>query len=315
MVQTHPWSPVVIKLYSHTCAPWWVMQTWWEAMRRHHDPTQPLSFTPLTVDLVRDCLPVDHPAAAAELGGTSLLKMFTAWNANGRRWLQEINQPKATQRRDANYWIRTYWDDDFPFRLRAMVDPPVAIWSTRPFPWLSGVPSVAVVGSRRISTYGQWATMTYVRDLVEKYGYAIVSGCAPGVDWYAHKTAMRYGGMTVGLVAGGLAGIKPTVQTTFADYECAAVVSEYPPATSIQSWQYAVRNRLISGLADAILVVEAGARSGTLITARAALDQGKDVMVVPQSVWGKNVATVIDLANAGAFLVSSADDLHGWMQV
>lgn len=190
---------------------------------------------------------------------------------------------------------------------------PATIWSNASLsqpPWdhVWELPRLAVIGSRQSSDYAAAITKQFVTTLVKSLGVVVVSGCARGVDSIAHQAALQAGGLTIGILGGGLQHITYRQRQLFSSSD-SLLISEFAPTTTPYKANFVRRNRLISASADAILVVEAGARSGTLITVKYALDQGKDVYVIPQSLWNLNYQGVCDLVNQGAYLTTSPQQL------
>lgn len=173
------------------------------------------------------------------------------------------------------------------------------------------LPSVAIVGTRKPSSYGKEVTQRLAYDLAKK-GVVIISGLALGVDGIAHRAALEAGGTTIAVLANGLSQIYPATHKDLADQilrEGGAVLSEYEPETSARSYQFLQRNRIVSGLSDAIVITEAAARSGTLNTAMHALEQGKEVFVVPGNITSPLSAGCNTLLKQGARPATSADDI------
>jgi DNA processing protein len=209
-------------------------------------------------------------------------------------------------------------DAAFPERLNPIPAPPARLWvrgdPARLPDWTT--PSIAVVGCRAASRDGL-ENARRVADGLTRAGVVIVSGLARGIDAAAHRAALDAGGCTVAVLGSGLDCLYPPEHGTLAAdiARSGAVVSEYPPPTVPQPGQFPRRNRLVSGLADAVVVVEAPERSGALITASAALDQGKDVMVIPGRVPGGRNRGGHLLIRDGAKLIETADDIlleMGW---
>jgi DNA processing protein len=209
-------------------------------------------------------------------------------------------------------------DAAFPSRLVCIPDPPAQLWVRGSPAHLPGFaqPSIAIVGSRSATRDGLDAARRIATGLA-RAGVVIVSGLARGIDAVAHQSAVDAGGCTVAVLGSGLLRMYPPEHAALADrmLESGAVISEYEPDTPPHPGLFPRRNRLVSGLADAVLVVEAPERSGALITAGAALDQGKDVFVVPGRVGGRRNRGGHVLIRDGARLVDSEDDLlldMGW---
>jgi DNA processing protein len=173
------------------------------------------------------------------------------------------------------------------------------------------LPSVAIVGTRKPSSYGKEVTQRLAYDLAKK-GLVIISGLALGVDGVAHRTALEAGGITIAVLANGLPQIYPATHKDLADQitkQGGAVLSEYEPETSARTYQFLQRNRIVSGLSDAIIITEAAARSGTLNTAMHALEQGKEVFVVPGNITSPLSTGCNTLLKQGARPATCADDI------
>jgi DNA processing protein len=207
----------------------------------------------------------------------------------------------------------------FPLRLVCIPDPPRQLWvrgqpAHLPAP---DEPSMAIVGSRIASRDGIEAARRIAAGLA-RAGVVVVSGLARGIDAAAHQATLDAHGRTIAVLGSGLQRLYPPEHAALADRILGrgAVVSEYPPDTAPHAGLFPRRNRLVSGLADAVLVVEAPEKSGALITAGAALDQGKDVLVVPGRVAGQRNRGGHLLIRDGARLVESAEDIlldMGWV--
>lgn len=173
------------------------------------------------------------------------------------------------------------------------------------------LPSVAIVGTRKPSSYGKEVTQRLAYDLAKK-GIIIISGLALGVDGIAHRATIEADGTTIAVLANGLPQIYPAIHKDLADQIIqagGAIVSEYEPETSARSYQFLQRNRIVSGLSDAIIITEAAARSGTLNTAMHALEQGKEVFVVPGNITSPLSAGCNTLLKQGARVATSAEDI------
>jgi DNA processing protein len=169
---------------------------------------------------------------------------------------------------------------------------------------------VAIVGSRAASPYGLAVAEQLAGDLASR-GVVIVSGLARGVDSAAHRGALGAGGVTVAVLGSGVDVIYPAEHAGLAASidGTGAVISELVPGTGPQQWFFPLRNRIISGLSRAVVVIEAGEKSGSLITARCALDQGRDVLAVPGNVLSGRSRGAHALLRDGAKIVESADDI------
>ena len=173
------------------------------------------------------------------------------------------------------------------------------------------VTTVAIVGSRRPTAYGKEVTALIASNLA-RHGIAIVSGLALGVDGIAHQSALQAGGLTIAILGNGLPQIYPASHRGLAAniiQNHGAIITEYEPHTAPRGYQFLERNRLVSGLADAIVITEASSRSGTLNTAAHALEQGKDVFVVPGNITSPLSQGCNNLLKQGALPITSPDDI------
>ena len=170
--------------------------------------------------------------------------------------------------------------------------------------------AIGIVGSRSCTAYGRKITEQLTRDLV-RAGFTIVSGLARGIDGVAHRTALDAGGRTIAVLAGGLSKIYPPEHTDLAEQiaKQGCLVTETPMTVEPQPGMFPARNRIISGLSRAVIVVEANAKSGALITATHAGEQGREVFVVPGAVDSAASDGCLELIRKGARLVRNADDV------
>ncbi|UCC48121.1 MAG: DNA-processing protein DprA [Gemmatimonadota bacterium] len=200
-------------------------------------------------------------------------------------------------------------DPHYPKALRRLPQPPPILHVQGRLELLER-PGIAVVGTRCHTTYGRDATVSIVLGLV-RAGYVIVSGLARGIDSIAHRTALDVGGDTVGVLGTGLDVPYPPEHEDLAALmaERGCLVTEFPPGTPPLKYHFPQRNRLIAGLARAVLVVEAPEKSGALITAHYALDEGKEIFAVPGPIHNESSRGTHRLIQDGAFLVASAADI------
>jgi DNA processing protein len=202
------------------------------------------------------------------------------------------------------------WNNvDYPPALTTIADAPPVLWVRGRVGALVAT-SVAIVGARAASPYGLAVAERLARDLAS-WGLVIVSGLARGVDSAAHRGALAGGGVTVAVLGSGADVIYPREHGPLArEIACAgAVVSELAPGTLPLPLFFPRRNRIISGLSRAVVVIEAGDKSGSLITARCALEQGRDVLAVPGNVLSGRNRGGHALLRDGATIVESADDI------
>lgn len=197
----------------------------------------------------------------------------------------------------------------YPTALAAIHDPPSSLW-VRGGVDILRVPSVAIVGSRRASPYALEVAYRLGTDLARR-GVIVVSGMARGVDSAAHRGALDGGGATVAVFGCGVDVIYPPEHRALAAriVTCGALVSEFDPGTPPVKSNFPQRNRIISGLSLAVVVVEAAEGSGSLITADFALEQGRAVLAVPGNVLGGRNCGAHALLRDGAKLVECVDDI------
>jgi DNA processing protein len=200
---------------------------------------------------------------------------------------------------------------DFPPLLRAIHDPPPGLFlrGTAETETLSR-PAVAVVGARACSGYGASVARTLARELAAA-GLVVVSGLARGVDAEAHRGALEAGGITVAVLGCGVDRDYPAAHAELARRiaERGLVVSEYAPGVEPAPWRFPARNRIIAGLCAAVAVIEARERSGALITADLALEEGREVFAVPGEITSALSAGTNDLLKLGASPLTRAADL------
>jgi DNA processing protein len=201
--------------------------------------------------------------------------------------------------------------EDYPSGLRNITSPPeVLYWQgTNPKEWLDK-PKVAIVGSRKMTAYGQAATAELAKGL-SKAGVVIISGLAFGVDITAHRAALSVNGLTVAVIPTGLDNITPRSHYQIAKeiVKHGTIMTEQPFAKPVNLGLFVIRNRIISGLADIVLIPEAVLKSGSLHTARFALEQGKTVMAVPGNINSPASQGSNNLIKSGAVPVTSVDDV------
>ena len=206
--------------------------------------------------------------------------------------------------------LLTFSDAAYPGRLKNIYDPPALLYCKGRLPLLDDLLCVAVVGTRDCTPYGVACAEKLGFGLASG-GAAVVSGLAKGIDAAAIRGALRAGGVTVGVVGNGLDVYYPhESRYLYEDVASAGILrSEYPPGTEPASGHFPVRNRIISGLSLAALVVEAPEKSGALITAATALEQGRDVFAVPGPIDAPASVGCNCLIRDGAGLVSDASDI------
>jgi len=200
-------------------------------------------------------------------------------------------------------------DEDYPLWLGKIHDPPYLLYYRGELSSLNEL-SIAIVGSRRASSYGKIQSFRLSRELAAK-GITIVSGMARGIDTEAHKGALEAGGQTIAVLGSGLDVIYPPENKQLYNEisQQGAVITEFPPHTHPEPGNFPMRNRVIAGLSRGVLVVEAQQRSGALITVDFALEQGRDVFAVPGPINSKNSEGTNNLIKQGACLVTEINDI------
>ena len=203
-------------------------------------------------------------------------------------------------------------DGVYPALLRETYDPPVVLYVKGAWAECLDHPCVAIVGSRRCSTYGQNAALMLSRELAQR-GVTIISGLARGIDAAAHRGALEAGGRTVAVMGTGLDQVYPRDHKKLADEilkHHGALVTQFPLGTPPVSENFPYRNRVISGLSLGAVVVEAAENSGSLITARLAMEQNREVFAVPGNITSRNsFGTNYLIKGAGAKLVQQWQDV------
>ncbi|MFH2084784.1 MAG: DNA-processing protein DprA, partial [Candidatus Omnitrophota bacterium] len=202
-------------------------------------------------------------------------------------------------------------DEEYPALLKEINDPPLFLRVVGEIPRPSER-MIAVVGTRRASAYGK-RVCEYFSAAFCEMGFAVVSGLARGIDTKAHETAIKNGGKTVAVIGSGPDVIYPPENERLSRdiAEHGAVVSEYPMGTPPAKMNFPWRNRIISGMSCAVFVAEAPQRSGTLITASYAAEQGRDVWAAPGCIFENNYKGCHALIKDGAKLVESKEDIAG----
>lgn len=216
----------------------------------------------------------------------------------------------ALERAGRNGLAPVCWDAaSYPMALRTIPDPPPVLWIRGSTASLNA-PAVAIVGARAATPYGVSVAQQLAADLAAA-GLVIVSGMARGVDSSAHRGALMVRGVTVAVLGSGADVIYPREHAGLAHEIAAggAVASELAPGTPPLPRFFPLRNRIISGLSRAVVVIEAGEKSGSLITARTALEQGREVLAVPGNVLSGRHRGAHALLRDGAKIVESADDI------
>ena len=207
-------------------------------------------------------------------------------------------------------------DKNFPELLKKIPNPPQQIYFQGTLQKQEKYP-LAIVGTRKVSSYGRQITEYFVKTLAQS-GLTIISGLALGIDGLAHKTTLDAGGRTIAVLGSGLNNIFPTVHQKLAKEiieSNGAIISEYPPETPAYKGNFPARNRIISGLSLGVLVIEAPKKSGALITAQQALKQKRKVFAIPGRIYDKNSEGTNQLIKQGAQAVTSPQDILNALKI
>ncbi len=208
-----------------------------------------------------------------------------------------------------NHRVMTLYDEDYPSLLKEIADPPPLLF-VRGNPELLSSPQIAIVGSRNPSTSGLEIAFNFAKTL-SQCGFTITSGLALGIDAASHRGALKANGPTLAVAGTGLDRVYPAKHKDLATeiVNTGAMVSEFPPGTSAKASNFPRRNRIISGLCQGLLVVEAAKSSGSLITARMALEQNREVFAIPGSIYNPLARGCNALIREGAKLVETTQDI------
>lgn len=221
----------------------------------------------------------------------------------------EVPQRVLERIRQIGAEVLIYPDDAYPPLLREIPSPPLALFVHGQL-----LPedhrAIAIVGTRRASSYGVQVTQTFAREFAQA-GITVISGLARGIDSAAHQSTLDAGGRTIAVLGTGIDVIYPANHRRLAARirTQGALVTEFLPGTPPHAHHFPVRNRIISGLSLGVIVVEAPARSGALITARFALEQNRSVYAVPGPIFSTGTAGILTLLRDGAVPVGSAQDV------
>jgi len=270
------------------------------------------------VGIVRARRLVDH-FGSPEVVFSAPLKQILSVPDIGRKTAESIvsgrrdyTQAHEQLRKAAEFGatVLTLWDNDYPPFLKNIYDPPPILFIEGKLDWKDS-PAIAVVGTRKPSQYGAAQTKNIVEGLAH-HGLTIMSGMARGVDSIAHKAALSGGGMTVAVLGCGLDRTYPPENKGLRDRIVGngAVISEFPFGTPPEAKNFPRRNRIISGLCLGTLVVEAGDRSGALITAEYSLNQNREAFALPGDInRPQSMGCNRLIRESGALLISSENDI------
>lgn len=242
------------------------------------------------------------------------------WRMSSSLVPKQVNRLQSVTLQDAqkiindcerNGWqIITYEDDKYPNRLKEIINPPAVLYVDGELPDVDNEVLIGIVGTRKASDYAIKVTDIMSRGIAE-CGAVVVSGGALGVDASAHRGAILSGGKTIAVLGCGLGTNYLLENKSLRDSikQNGALVTEFPPFTKPSRYTFPMRNRIISGLSLGVLIVEAGVKSGSLITANYALEQNRDVFAVPCSILSSEFSGTNKLIDDGAYVVTKPLDL------
>jgi len=245
------------------------------------------------------------PASALrEVFGSSVLAEGIASARNDAAIDAELSASE-----DAGVRIVTLVEPEYPALLREIEDPPIVLY-VRGEVKIDTARTIAVVGTRRSTRYGKMIAARFASQLAMK-GITVVSGLAAGIDAAAHQGTLDVGGRTVAVLGCGVDVVYPKRNEALYERIAAAgtILSEYPMGTRPAKWTFPQRNRIISGLSRGVIVVQAPERSGALITARLAAEQGREVFAIPGNITSATSAGTNRLIKDGATLTEGIDDV------
>ncbi|MGD9201791.1 MAG: DNA-processing protein DprA [Chitinispirillia bacterium] len=221
----------------------------------------------------------------------------------------EYAENQLSKARKYNIQILSLDDSKYPSFLNEIFAPPPVLYVKGNISAFSNN-SIAIVGMRRPSVYGKNATSVITKELTRE-NIVVVSGLALGIDSIAHKTVIENNGITIAVLGSGIDRLYPASNSNLAEHiaEKGAVISEFPLGTQPKPYNFPRRNRIISGLTSGTLVIEACEKSGSLITAQYAIQQGRDVFAVPGSIFSEKSNGTFYLIRNGAIPVRSANDI------
>ena len=240
---------------------------------------------------------------------TLIAVLNNAWDENeidnAKRNL-EINEIKSI----------SYFEDNYPKKLKDYDDAPFTLFYKGNIMPLNEGYNISIVGSRKYSNYGKDVTKIICKDLCAN-NINIISGMAKGIDTFAHESCLINQGYTCAILGSGLDIIYPKENIKIFNkiVQNGCVISEFLPGTPPYAYNFPQRNRIISALSDIIIIIEAGEKSGSLITANLALEQGKDVMAVPGSIFSVESKGTNKLIKDGAFPLTCINDIFNLLGI
>ena len=205
--------------------------------------------------------------------------------------------------------VITIYDDNYPEELLLIENSPKVLY-TKGKPLDMNLPTIGIVGARKCTDYGNWACKKLVGELTD-LGITVISGLAAGIDGIAHKTALSKNGYSIGVLGNGLDIVYPRSNQRLYEemFVNGTVISEYPIGTAAANWNFPRRNRIISGLSLGVVVIEAKEKSGSLITASYAAEQGKEIFALPGNINSIYSVGTNRLIRDGAIPLLDIDDI------
>lgn len=230
------------------------------------------------------------------------------------QFIREFDYYKA-QKADEDAGVHTVYlgQDAYPYALRKSYEPPLVLFYKGDLSLLYKG-TIGIVGARDCTAYGERFLSELIPSIIS-HELVTVSGLAKGIDRHVHEKTIAHGGKTIAVIGNGISYVYPSENRQLQEEISREhlILSEYPLNARPKKHYFPLRNRIIAGLSRGVLVVEARERSGSLITARLALEEGRDVFAVPGSVFSEQSKGCLDLIKAGAILCQSADDiLNEW---
>jgi len=249
-----------------------------------------------------------------ELSPNKAQTLLQISNTNAKLFINDLhslkNQSMLKHYNDKNIHVITIFDREYPELLKQIYDPPWVLYLEGNINILNETRFLGVVGTRNPTHYGYLSMEKVLVPLIKK-GWVIISGLAMGIDTKAHQLSLEHNGSTIAVIAGGLHHIYPKCNQKLASEITGSnlIISEYPPDSFPEKWQFPMRNRIISGLSSGTIIIEAQERSGSLITANLALQQGREVFAIPGPIHVKTSIGTNQLIQAGAKLVLNSEDI------
>lgn len=230
-------------------------------------------------------------------------------------YLKALQMDFHTFYKTLNISVIPFYDASYPVSLHQLIDPPTMLY-IKGNSALLHKSKIACIGSRLATDYTNIALASILPPLLDK-DFVIVSGLARGADTMAHKKTIQLGGSTIAVIGHGFSHIYPkeNKQLTYKIEKEHLLLSEYPPYIAPRKWTFPMRNRIISGLSEAIIVTEAAMKSGTIITVEHALEHGKDIFVVPGPIHSKQSQGTNNLWKEGAIPVWNGQQILEEMQL